>query len=267
MSRRVLPALLLVMLTASIATLPANARGKRMPRHVTKRTVSVGYNYVASSNERPIEYNLAEPLEVGVKKNERWASITIEDVTTRPVGAEVTQDLDGDGTPDTSRTVCGKTRIPLTIAAGKPLTITLRAGPCSGDPGSATSGTVHVELYSPAPKPPPSVPKVERTVAFSYTGWFYQGDSQVAVGAYTIETSSSEVYVELHATDLTGLPPHLQVHPENGRSFKVCGASDEPIGIEPGTQIRISVSPAPCADGRPAAMTSGDIEVTLSNVP
>jgi hypothetical protein len=268
MSRRVLSLLLLTTIMAFVALPTVSAKGKRMPRQMRSRYVSMGYNYVASSSERPIEYNLLEPLQVDVEKGERWAAITIEDVTTRSVGAEITQDVDRDGTPDAKWEVCGKTRAPMRIAEGKGLTITLLTGSCSDEPGTATSGTVHIDLYSPAPKPPAtSGPRVERTFAFSYTGWLYQSGNLVAFGGVRVDSWPSEAYVEISATDASGLPTHVHVQPEEGRSFDVCGASDEPIAIEPGTELRISVWPEPCSDGRPAAMTSGEIEVTLSNLP
>ena len=245
----------------------AGAKDTRMPRYVTKRSVSVGYNYAASSNERPIEYQVAEPLMVEVEKNERWVSLAIEDVTGRPVGAEVTQDVDSDGVADSEWSVCGETSNQIDIAAGKPLSIAFAPGTCSVIPASATSGTVHVDLFSPAPRPPADEVKVERTLAASYAGGLYQDDDGAGFGSWRIQTTSSEDHVLVRATDATGLPAHVEIFPEHGRTIRVCGNDDKPVTIPPGSELRVRLSPVPCGDGSPSGMTMGEIEVTLSNAP
>jgi hypothetical protein len=241
-----------------------------MPRHVSKRTVSLGYNYAASSSQQPIEYNIAEPLTAEVNKKERWASITIEDATSRPVGAVVTQDVDGDGTNESEWSVCGRSSSPLPVTPGKPLTISLVPGTCADEPGSATSGTVHVDLFSPTRRPTMTVePRIERSMTLSYAGPLYPGDNGGGIGAINgrIETARSELYITIRATDASGLPAHVRLHPEQGPGHEICGKTDEPIAIQPGSQIWVGVSPTPCSDGTPTAMTTGEIEVTLSNVP
>jgi hypothetical protein len=267
MTRRVVSLLALTTIAASIVVSSTTAQAKRMPRYVNKRTVSLGYNYVASSNQQPIEYNIAEPLTVDVENKERWASIAIEDVTSRPVGAIVTQDADGEEGAESEWSICGRSTVPLKITAGQPLTITLVPGACSDEPGSATSGTVHVDLFSPSSKPmTPEGPRVERTMTLSYAGPLYPAANGIAVMSNRIETAPSESFVTIRAIDASGLPAHVQLHPEQGPTQEICGGTDEPIAIEAGSQIRVGISPAPCADGTPAAMTTGEIEVTLSNV-
>ena len=263
MKRKVL--LVALSATIAIAVFPdAHAERRGMPKHVKKRIVTAGYNYVASSTEQPIEYNLAEPIVLDVGKAERWATIFVEDATTRAVGAAVTQDLDGDGAPDTELSVCGTTPDPVTVAPNKPLTITL--GACAGEPTGATSGNVHVEFFSPSTKPA-RVVKTERTEAFTYAGWAYTTENGYGAGAHSIVTGSSETYVGIRSTDQSGLPTRVQVDPEHGRTFEVCGESEDPIQIAAGSEIDVNAQPGPCADGTPAAMTTGTIEVTLSNAP
>jgi hypothetical protein len=262
MKRQLLLVVLSMICITSVILPSASAERAGMPKRVQKRTVSAGYNYVASSSEEPIQYNVVDPLEIDVRKNERWAVITVEDATTMAAGADVTQDVDGDGTADLDLAVCGSTPEPVKISGNAPLTIT--PGACTDGPGAATSGKVHVELYSPSPKTPP-MPKVERTEVFTYTGWFFESDTQQAAGSYYLDTLPTEVYIDISSTDASGLPAHIEVSPETGRGFEVCGGTDEPILIEPTSSVYISVFPTPCSDGTPAAMTTGDIEVTLTN--
>lgn len=254
-----------------VSFIPASSAGNdKMPRRTTKRTVYDGYNYVASSSEDPVEYNAMAPVEVAVESKERWAAVTIHDATGLPVGAEIGQDVDGDGVWDETWEICGTTDAPFRIVPRKALYVNVLVGPCSETPGTATSGKVQVDLFSPGfvdAAPTPKL-KTERLEQIAYTApGFYETANGMAVGGIRVQTFTGESFLSLAATDASGLPVRIQVFPEEGPAIEVCGSTEKPVEIPEGQELTVRIFEGPCQDGAIAAATSGDIEVTLSNLP
>lgn len=261
--------LVIFMLIGSVV--PSSARPNvDPPKNMKKRTVYAGYNYVRSSNHNPLEYNIAEPIEVPVNARERWATITIIDTTGRPVGAEVGQDIDGDGSLERTWEVCGASDDRFRITPRASLFVNVIVGPCSDEAGSATSGKVQIDLYSPAPADPPTdVAKTERLETISYTApGYYETTNGFGVNGVRVQSWAGEVYLKVASSDASGLPVRIQIFPgEAAAAIEICGSTDESVAFPEGSELRLRVFPGPCEDGTPAAATSGTIEVTLSNLP
>jgi hypothetical protein len=131
-------------------------------------------------------------------------------------------------------------------------------------------------------KKPAAPVKVERTVEYSYQvpSPAVQGvagsclaDTVDNTGCKNIPVSVEEAYVSVNVTDASGQPTNFYLaqdtDPSNTTSeiFATgCGATDAPIPITPGLELRIQVA-AVGGDTCPGVATSGDVKVVLSNMP
>jgi len=267
--RRPVRVLALVGLLLLLLAPPGDAGGRKLPKHTSSRYVSAGYNYVSGSSDGGPEYNVASPMEFVVERNERWASITIDDRTGLPVAAVASQDVDGDGSPDKTWDVCGATVEPFEIAPGKPLVVAPAPVPCSGGAAS-TTGAVFVEFISPGAAPKgPVVQRVEPEQQVTYAGLIYQGaDGGVASGSYGMDRWVTDRYVSVAVTDATGQAAFFTIYPQNAPPIAVCGGTEEPIEIPAGgDELYVEMGTGICPDGTPATSTHGVIDITLSNLP
>ncbi|HYO61770.1 MAG TPA: hypothetical protein VEU29_07715, partial [Actinomycetota bacterium] len=92
------------------------------------------------------------------------------------------------------------------------------------------------------------------------------------IGGATLSSSCGHSRVELMLEDATGLPVRAIVMqdrdylgPEGPELVgQVCGATTNPLGFTPGSQILVYVLEGPCADGTPAAATTGTVTATFT---
>lgn len=100
------------------------------------------------------------------------------------------------------------------------------------------------------------------------------------IGCMTIATGGSERYLTASVTDATGQPVLIEVAADLDGDMQsetdygtFCGATDEPIEIDPGAEIIFWVSPATATAARvtdgcvPGQATEGTLDVTFSNLP
>lgn len=129
--------------------------------------------------------------------------------------------------------------------------------------GGAVAGTGHAR---------PRRVKVERQDSAGYVG--ARGSNADAPTIYvdeaTFETERYERDVSVAITDRTGQPVAAVVRQDadGDGTWEVeealCGATAEAVAIEGGAPVVVKVQPGFCADGTPAAMTSGSIAVTFT---
>ena len=114
----------------------------------------------------------------------------------------------------------------------------------------------------------PSVEKVERTFSTTYYGpmLYATNEQHVSGGAWGTDSWAWERFVSVKVEDQSGLRVHFFVGPEDEPGREFCGAMDKPLAFPPGAKVFVWIDPTPCADGTPAAATTGTIEVTHSNV-
>jgi hypothetical protein len=125
-------------------------------------------------------------------------------------------------------------------------------------------------------KKKPAAPKrVERVVEFTYVcpcaGLFQLGSALgTNVGGGPIAVGVDEIYLSATATDTTGQPVPVDINQDtNGDGLNdpvgsFCGATDSPMLINGGLEMRVFIgSPAIC----PGPAAGGTITFTLSNLP
>lgn len=239
-----------------------------MPKNVKSRYVSGGYNYFSGSSDEGVEHSFGKPVILEVKKDERWASILIQDTTGRPAPAQVGQDIDGDGALDATWDVCGATEAPLEITPGKALQVSVAPGACGSGVEPASGGAVYAELFSPGRETfgGPRY-KVTRDLNITYTGALYDdGGGGLGGNAFRFDTMPWERYVTVTSEDASGQPALITFYPENAPAVTVCGATDTPVKMPPTYELVLQVTSGTC-DQQPAVATTGQVHITLSNQP
>jgi hypothetical protein len=117
--------------------------------------------------------------------------------------------------------------------------------------------------------------RVERTAEGQYTGaaaGLYGNVGGNTIGGFSFATGSEEKYVKVEVTDATGTTISGSVGQDPDGDMQTdekgtyCGATEEPIQIEPGVDIVVYVDQGTC-NGGPSVVTQGTIKVTLSNLP
>jgi hypothetical protein len=101
--------------------------------------------------------------------------------------------------------------------------------------------------------------------------------SSGAIGCVALPSAAKERFVTATVTDQHGQPVYVSVQADtdgNNQDDEVfgsfCGETDEPIAIQPGTELHfwVGFSPDPGFAGCvPGFATSGSIEATFSNLP
>ena len=76
------------------------------------------------------------------KRGERSAIIEIADDYSESVGATISQDVDGDGRPDSEVNICNRTKRPIAIDPSVKVIVSVHEGSCNGTPSFATTGKV-----------------------------------------------------------------------------------------------------------------------------
>lgn len=117
--------------------------------------------------------------------------------------------------------------------------------------------------------------RVERTVevpysmpapAFTVQGDIYGACRKDGTGCVEIVPQPGELFARVEVIDATGLAVHALVEGPGG-NVDVCGKTPEPIFLGSDSPFLVWIFEGPCGDGTPAAATSGDVVVTLSNQP
>jgi hypothetical protein len=124
------------------------------------------------------------------------------------------------------------------------------------------------------------VPKIERTVSAGYlvpVGAAEQGGYVTAagnnVGGVAFTPAPGEAYVSVTITDTAGQPVSGMIAQDtNGdnltdTSAGFCGATTEPVPIDPAYNVVVYVFEGPCSDTTPAVATTGTVTATFSNLP
>jgi hypothetical protein len=268
MERRISFTILIAVLAMTMMPAVGNAKTDGMPKNVKSRYLSGGYNYFSGSSEEGADYSVAEPVVFDVNKQERWVSILIQDTTGRPAPAQVGQDLDGDEVVDETWDVCGTTEAPMDITPDKPLYVTVAPGACGAGVEPASGGAVYVELFSPGiERIGGPAHKVTRDVNITYAGAYYEdGTGSIGGNAFRMDRLSYERFMTVESTDASGLPPLVTVYSENGPPVTICGATDGPVKLPPGSDLLLHVSSGACEQA-PAVATTGEVRITLSNQP
>lgn len=118
--------------------------------------------------------------------------------------------------------------------------------------------------------------KVERVVEAHYTGGFpislYGTVAGNTIGGGSFPSSGEEKYVTIEVTDSSGtaISGSVGQDPEGDSTTTekgtFCGATEEPIEIDPGIDVTVYVTQGQCGGG-PSIVTEGTIKVTFSNLP
>jgi hypothetical protein len=114
--------------------------------------------------------------------------------------------------------------------------------------------------------------KVQRQDSAGYVGakGGSNNDPTIYVDEAAFVTERYERDVSVAITDRTGRAVAAVVRQdadEDGTwelDEAICGATGKPLAITGGAPVTVKVQPGPCADGTPAAMTSGSIAVTFT---
>lgn len=288
----------MVSLTAALVVVAGLAGdGIARPRkYKVQRVESNGYVGARGSSGSEPEVMLDE-VTFDTQGHERTVAISIRDRTGLPVAGFVRQDADGDGTFEVDEALCGATSEPVAIEGGKPVLVKVEPGACAdGTPAARTSGTVEATFtgfVKKAPLPATSSacggvaprPEAAREVAEKYQAaagpgagpvespvmHFEMGDDETLGGA-TLSTTCGHSHVALSLQDASGLPVRAMVMQDRdymgpaGAEIVggVCGETKEPLEFTPGAQILVYVLEGPCADGTPAAATTGTVTATFS---
>lgn len=94
-------------------------------------------------------------------------------------------------------------------------------------------------------------------------------------GTACIDTplSAEDLFVQVEVTDATGQPTNFDLAQDTDTAnpgleifASGCGATEAPMTITPGVALRVSVTAIGGPDC-PGAATTGDIKITLSNLP
>jgi hypothetical protein len=136
----------------AVAT-PAVAKGDRT-RTVNAEYVTGGNVAGVITGDVNIQSTRLGAAMILTNRGEYAIDLTLTDKTPVPVAAEAAQDLDGDGTAETTLgTFCGKTAKPLAIRrGGTPVVVLPLVGPCDAGASVPTTGTVTAKLYTRAKK-------------------------------------------------------------------------------------------------------------------
>ena len=221
---------------------------------------------------------------------EREVSVEINDRSGQATAALVRQDTDGDGTWDLEEAICGATAEPVRIQGGSPVVVKVQPGPCAdGTPAVMTSGSVAATFagyVKRAPSVTPSFCKPAKPRAItetyqspagvgagenSYPFILFETSESEAAGGASFHAACSEGRMEVTLADKSGLPTRAAVgiDPDGAGPAaeqlvaEVCGGTEEPIEIVPGAAVNVYVVGGPCADGTPAAATTGTITATF----
>jgi hypothetical protein len=268
----------------------------RPRRYKVERVEREGYVAARGSSGSEPEVTVDE-VTFESQGHERTVSVAIADRAGVPVAATVRQDADGDGTFEVDEQLCGATTEPVAITGGADVLVKVRPGPCDdGTPATMTSGSVEVTFVgfvkraplppvssacpdpSPAPEPPREVvetyqgPAGPGAGAGDYPVMQFESSESETIGGATLSSSCGHSRVALSLEDATGLPVRAIVMqdrdylgPEGSEVVGgVCGETKEPLEITPGAEILVYVIEGPCADGTPAAATTGTVTATFS---
>lgn len=148
--------------------------------------------------------------------------------------------------------------------------------------GSRTAEVTYSFTHLAPPKPLPAPKrKIKRTWVGEYTGpgigtaltgaqlcHYAFGIGCAATDAYAL----TDRYVTAKVTDASGLPVAAAVYQsagdDSGPTHSFCGATDEPIKLMPEVDwVGVELLIGPCLDATPAAVTTGEVELTFSNLP
>jgi hypothetical protein len=227
-------------------------------------------------------------------KNERYALVRVDDVhnPTDTVPYTLTQDVDGDGTAETTYEGCGSTEDPIRIVGGTDVNLTVGNAGCDG-PLGGTRGHVdmlyftskaHVARWRAFEAQPPLDPatftgarrQVEETYQgagvgaadFNASPVFIENSSTDAVGGARIPIGTGETYVSIEIADASGLPTRAAVYLDRGQGNEellatICGSTDSTLRVEPGRNVLVVPTTGACPDGSPAAATQGTITATF----
>lgn len=230
------------------------------------------------------------------ERYERDVSVEIIDRTGQPVAATVRQDADGDGTWEVDEAICGATPEPVTITGGAPVVVKVAPGPCAdGTPAAMTSGSIRVTFTGYTKPSAPAAPwlgcepsKAPREATGTYVlaagagaadeplvfGYFGYSESD-AVGGAIFNAGCGEGRVDVTIADTSGLPARGVIAtdvdgpggpaPQNFIA-EVCGATEAPVDVTPGSEVTVFVLEGPCSDATPAAATTGTVTATFTEV-
>lgn len=280
---RVIPILALLF----VAQDPASAaRQPRTEEHI--------YNGSRGDSSGTSETNLQEMI-FSTQPGEKWILVEIDDSYRDDDGvlAHLEQDVDGDGRPEYSYDLCGRSDKPLRIEAGPDVLVRVEvANGCEG-PVGASSGKVAISYFrnkrSVARYLRAAETASERTARDDEAAYVWGGgagagpvtlppsvlfDSPTGgtIGGAVFKTGTDDRFVSLKIADAAGLPVRAAIYTgPHGRGqyvADVCGSTKDSIELPPDSQqLIVYVLQGPCADGTPAAVTQGTISATFSNVP
>lgn len=115
--------------------------------------------------------------------------------------------------------------------------------------------------------------KVERRETNGYVGGRGSvpgGQPELYTDEAVFETLAHERRVSIVVNDRSGqaVSATLRQDADGDGTWEVdeafCGTTTQPVAIRGGSPVVIKVQPGPCADGTPAVMTSGAVEVTFT---
>jgi hypothetical protein len=227
-------------------------------------------------------------------KSERYALVRVDDAhnPNDAVPYTLTQDVDGDGTPESTYEGCGTTEDPIRIVGGKDINLTIGTAGCDGPLGGTTG---HVDLLYFTSKAhfarwrafeaqpaidPATFPGQRRTVEATYHGGgvggadvdispFFVGLSPTeAVGGASLQVGMGETYVSIDIADASGLPTRAAVYLASSPVDEeflttICGSTETPLRVEQGREVIVRPTTGACPDGSPAAATEGTITATF----
>lgn len=288
MKRAVAVSVVALMVVAGGVASTGHAKGRRVK---VERSDSSGYVGAAGSvGGEPTIY--VDEATFETERYERDVSVAVTDRTGQAVAGIVRQDADGDGAWDVEETFCGATAEAVAIEGGTPVNVKVQPGPCAdGTPAVMTSGSIGVTFTgytkpSPAPslgcKPSAAPRELTQTYVFpagagageeGYAFGFFQVSTDETVGGAVFRAGCGEGRFEVTLADQTGLPTRgvVAVDPDGPtggapQNFiaEVCGATDGAVDVAPGSEVTVYVLEGACADGTPAAATTGTATATLS---
>ena len=288
MKRAVAVAISTALLLGGVVAGTGEAKGRRVK---VQRQDSAGYvGAKGGTNSEPTVY--VDEAKFETERYERDVSVAITDRTGQAVAAVVRQDADEDGTWELDEAICGATEKPLAIGGGAPVVVKVQPGPCAGGtPAAMTSGSIAVTFTGftkpvAGPSfdcPAPAVPReaTHKYVLASGAGaadqgwpvWLHGLSGDETVGGAVFRAMCGEVRFEVTLTDQSGLPTRglVAVDPDGlsgdaPQKFvaDVCGATEEPVDITSGAEVTVFVLEGPCADGTPAAATTGVAAATFA---
>ena len=89
-------------------------------------------------------------------------------------------------------------------------------------------------------------------------------------GCAYFQSSTREAYVDIEIIDDSGKDATGAIIVDGGEDIVFCGSTPEPVAIEPGSRVHVTVHVGP-GHGGPAdcigVATSGTVKATFSNIP